>query len=186
MKKYIFFLFLNFSAWAQDTPNPHSIELRTNVLAMLSQGNYSVSLEKLSTHNWNYGISVATTQSNTQENNFQNGNKRHLPEWDITPFVRYKLSKSAKSFYFAEGFGAINQGKYKELVRTTDALGNGVYQIKKGTYSDVALGGSLGYKLLIKSSFAVEFLVGFGANLLHNEVSPTVVSRVGLSVGYQF
>jgi hypothetical protein len=50
----------------------------------------------------------------------------------------------------------------------------------------VALGGGLGYKLLIQSKWTLEFLVGFGANIFNTKQSPNVVSRVGLNVGYQF
>lgn len=186
MKNLIALLLLGFSVLAQEKESTHSYELRTNVLGLISQGNYNLSAEKFASKTWSYGLSIGTTQSAKQKSNFDEGNNRHLAQWELTPFVRVRLSKSNRSYYFAEAFSSINQGQYKAVIRQTDTPGNAYYLVSKGNYTDLALGGSLGYKLLLKSVIPVEFLVGFGSNILHPQQSPAVVSRVGLSVGYQF
>ncbi|MEN9323075.1 MAG: hypothetical protein RL699_855 [Bacteroidota bacterium] len=186
MYKTILLFLICFSATAQEQPAVKHHEIRTNVLTTLSQGSYNLSIEKKTTGNFSYGLGGSITQSTSQKAAFETGNKSVLPVWDITPFVRYKLSKSMRSYYFAEAFSSLNHGKNKAIIRYTDAANNSIYRIEKGQYTDLALGGSLGYKLLIKQVFALEFLVGFGSNLLDTKQSPDVVSRVGLSVGYQY
>ena len=99
--------------------------------------------------------------------------------------MRYALSKSKSRYYFAEIFGSYNGGDFKEIVRLTD---NDIdyYTIKKSKYTDIGLGGSLGYKMYFKDSIALEFIVGFGSNLTNRDKSPDVISRVGLNLGYRF
>jgi hypothetical protein len=186
MHKSLLLLLICFSATAQDNEVLNHYEIRTNVLTTISQGNYNLSFEKKTAGSFSYGLSGSITQSAAQSDKFETGNKSNLPVWDITPFVRYKLSKSIKSYYFAEGFSSLNHGKYKSLVRTTDTFSNAIYVVQKERYTDVALGGSIGYKLLFQSKWSLEFLVGFGANVFNTKQSPDVVSRVGLNVGYQF
>jgi hypothetical protein len=185
MKKHLLFLFVGFAVFGQEKPSKPHYEFRTNLLTMLSQSNFNASIEKKNATNYSFGISMGTTQSSSLESKFKDGNTAYLAQWDVTPFVRYKLSTSNRSFYFAEAFGSINQGKYKEITRTP-ATTSSFYQITTGSYTDFALGGSLGYSLLVKSNWTVEFLVGFGSNLVNTQHSPAVVSRVGLSLGYQF
>lgn len=185
MNRTILFLLICVSAAAQDTIQKPAYEIRTNVLSAISQGGYNLSIEKKTSTAFSYGISFTKTLSPSLESKYENGNKSHLPEWDLTPFVRYKFSDSNRSYYFAEAFTAINQGKYKTIIRNT-AAEYAVYQIEKGNYIDLALGGSMGYHILIKNNWTAEFLVGFGSNLLQRAKSPDVVSRVGLSIGYQF
>ncbi|MFM2266211.1 MAG: hypothetical protein RLZ77_1631 [Bacteroidota bacterium] len=185
MNRTILFLLICVSAAAQDTIQKPAYEIRTNVLSAISQGGYNLSIEKKTSTAFSYGISFTKTLSPSLESKYENGNKSHLPNWDLTPFVRYKFSDSNRSYYFAEAFTAINQGKYKTIIRNT-AAEYAVYQIEKGNYIDLALGGSMGYHILIKNNWTAEFLVGFGSNLLQRAKSPDVVSRVGLSIGYQF
>ncbi|MBU3682357.1 MAG: DUF3575 domain-containing protein [Flavobacterium sp.] len=185
MNRTILFLLICVSAAAQDKIQKPAYEIRTNVLSAISQGGYNLSIEKKTSTAFSYGISLTKTSSPSLESKYENGNKSHLSNWDLTPFVRYKFSDSNRSFYFAEAFTALNQGKYKTIIRNTSAE-YAVYQIEKGNYLDLALGGSMGYHILIKNNWTAEFLVGFGSNLLQRTKSPDVVSRVGLSIGYQF
>lgn len=53
-------------------------------------------------------------------------------------------------------------------------------------YTDVALGGSVGYKMYFNESIAMEVLVGYGYNLTNTEKSPDKISRVGINIGYRF
>lgn len=186
MYKSLLLVLICFSAAAQETAEVKHYEIRTNVLTTISQGNYNLSFEKKTAGNFSYGLSGSITQSESQTEKFETGNKSNLPVWDFTPFVRYKLSKSTRSYYFAEAFSSLNNGQFKSLVRTSDTSNNAVYVVKKERYTDVAFGGCVGYKLFIHSKWTLEFLVGFGANVVNTKQSPDVVSRVGLNVGYQF
>jgi hypothetical protein len=185
MNKTVLLLLICFSAAAQDKIKQPAYEIRTNVLSAISQGGYNLSIEKKTSTAFSYGISFTKTWSPSQETKYENGNKSHLPEWDVTPFVRYKFTDSNRSYYFAEAFTAINQGKYKTIIRNSDAE-YAVYLVERGNYTDLAFGGSMGYHILIKNNWTAEFLVGFGSNVLQRTKSPDVVSRVGLSIGYQF
>jgi hypothetical protein len=186
MYKALLLVMICFSATAQEKTELKHYEIRTNVLSTFSQGNYNLSFEKKTSGNLTFGISGSITQSATLTEKFNNGNNANLPVWDITTFARYKLSKGSRSHYFAEVFSSLNHGQFKSFVRKTDDTNYANYIIEKERYTDVALGGGLGYKLLIQSKWTLEFFVGFGANIFNTKQSPNVVSRVGLNVGYQF
>jgi len=99
--------------------------------------------------------------------------------------VRYNLSKSLSSFYFAEVFISVNGGDFKKIERRNNGV-NDYFVTEKSAYSDFGIGAGLGYKLYIKDQFGIEFMVGFGTNLFDKDKSPDTISRVGLSLGYRF
>jgi hypothetical protein len=132
------------------------------------------------------GVTGSYSNSKKINDDFDKGNRNSFPKYEITPFVRYNLSKGTSSFYFAEVFADVNGGDFRETVLLTDENNNNYYTIQKSSYSDVALGASVGYKFYIKNHFGIEFLVGFGSNLFNKDKSPDVVSRVGLGVSYRF
>jgi hypothetical protein len=98
----------------------------------------------------------------------------------------FALSKSKSRYYFAEIFGSYNGGDYKEIIRIGDMAMPDYYTTQKSKYTDIGLGGSLGYKMYFHESIALEFIVGFGSNLTNRDKSPDVISRVGLNLGYRF
>lgn len=188
MKK-IFSLVLLFSLASQAQENTvlanKKNEFRVDVLSAIVYAKASLSYERFFANDFSTGFNVNFSNSNKLNEDFDNGYRNNLPKFEFNPYLRYALSKSKSRYYFAEVFGSYNGGDYKEIIRLTD---NNIdyYTTKKSKYTDFALGGSLGYKMYFKDSIALEFIVGFGSNLINKDKSPDVISRVGLNLGYRF
>ena len=60
-------------------------------------------------------------------------------DYQVIPYVRYALSKSAVNLYYVEAFSSINGGQYKELVTLNNGSADYVVTSVKD-YNDVALG----------------------------------------------
>jgi hypothetical protein len=161
-------------------------EFRVDILSAILSSKASLSYERFFSGDFSAGLNVNYSNSNKLENDFNNGYRNNLPKYEINPYVRYALSKSKSRYYFAEIFGSYNSGDYKEIIRLEDINNIGYYTTQKSKYTDIALGGSLGYKMYFKDAIALEFLVGFGSNLTNKIKSPDVISRVGLNLGYRF
>jgi len=189
MKKLLcLFLLLSTALQAQESSplDNKKNEFRVDVLSAIAWQKASLSYERFFSGNFSTGFNVNFSNSNQLNDDFDNGYRNNVPKFEFNPYVRYKLSKGQKSFYFAEVFGSYNGGDFKEIVRLTDENGNGYYSTEKSKYTDVGLGGSLGYKMYIKDAFVIEFLAGFGSNLTNRDKSPDVISRVGFNLGYRF
>ncbi len=191
MKKLIFTLLLctQFMS-AQDSTYVSSLagkknEFRVDLLSLVALSKVNLSYERFLNKDFSVGLSANYSSSKSLNDDFDAGNRNNLPKYEVTPYVRYSISKSLLRYYFLEIFASANGGDFREIVRKVDNT-SGYYDIEKSTYFDVAVGGSAGYKMYFKEKFAVEFLVGFGVNTIETEKSPDVFSRVGLSFGYRF
>lgn len=161
-------------------------EVRIDVMSLIAFSRFNLTYERFLNKGFSIGLSGSYSNSKKINDDFDAGNRNTMPKYEVIPFVRYNLSQGAASFYFAEVFVDANGGDFRETVLLTDAANNDYYAIQKSTYSDVALGAGVGYKFYIKDTFGVEFLVGFGANLLNKDKSPDIMSRVGLGASYRF
>jgi hypothetical protein len=189
MKKLLCFLFF-FSLFSQAQENTSITqkknEFRVDALAIILSNKASISYEYFFEGYLSTGINVNFSNSSKLTHDFENGYRNNLPKIELNPYIRYALSRSRTSYYFAEAFGSYNSGDYKEIIRLVGTDGNAYYTTQKSKYSDIALGGGLGYKMYFKNSIALELLVGFGSNLTNKAKSPDVISRVGINLGYRF
>lgn len=191
MKKLIFILLLGSQfLQAQDSTRVSSLagkknEFRVDLLSLVALSKVNLSYERFLNQDFSVGLSGSYANSASVNDDFDEGNRDNLPKYEITPFVRYSLSKSLMRYYFVEVFVSANGGDFREIVRKTENT-IGYYDIQKSEYFDVAVGGGAGYKMYIKEKFAIELLVGFGVNTMNTDKSPDVFSRVGLSFGYRF
>lgn len=192
MKKFLFFALLSFQFInAQESSDSGVMlnkknEFRVDLLSVVLATKMNLSYERFLNKDFSVGVALGYSDSKEIDDDFDAGYRNTLPKYEINPFVRYNLSKSQTSFYFAEAFISANGGDYKETVRKLDENGNGYYVNEKSTYSDIGAGVGLGYKLYIKEQFGIELLVAFGTNLFDTDKSPDTISRVGLSLGYRF
>ncbi|MES2411200.1 MAG: DUF3575 domain-containing protein [Bacteroidota bacterium] len=161
-------------------------ELRVDVLSAIVYTKASFSYERFFGKDWSTGFNVNFSNSKKLNEDFDNGYRNNVPKFEFNPYLRYALSKSKSRYYFAEVFGSYNGGDFKEIILLTDENNIDYYTTKKSKYTDIGLGGSLGYKMYFNNSIALEFIVGFGSNLTNKEKSPDVISRVGLNLGYRF
>ncbi len=188
MKKLVFiFLFIVAFSNAQESPlNSKKNEFRVDLLSIITYGKFGLSYERFLNKKFSTGVNVNFSNSQKTKDNFDQGFRNNLPLYEINPYLRYKMSDSAARYYFAEIFASSNGGDYKEITRLTDSNTTGYYTTEKSKYSDFALGGSLGYKMYFKDKIALEFIVGFGKNLINRAKSPDVITRVGINLGYRF
>ena len=187
MKKIIFALLLttSFVNAQESILSDKKNEFRIDVLSAITSSKLSVSYERFLANDFSVGLNVNYSDSNKLTKDFEDGNTNNLGKYEINPYVRYALSKGKTSYYFAEVFASYNGGDYKEIVREENG-GTAIYTTKISTYTDIAAGGSLGYKMYFNESIAVELLVGFGYNFLNTDQSPDKISRVGINLGYRF
>lgn len=193
MKKFLFILLLSSqfmnaqdSTSKQDSTSFRKNEIRVDVLSLVASSKINLTYERFLNQRFSLGLSTSYADSKKINEDFDEGYRNTIPKYEITPFARYNLSKGLYSFYFAEVFVCANGGDFKEKVRLIDDTGFAYWVSQKSNYSDVAIGGSLGYKIYFQKKIAVELLVGFGKNLIDTDKSPDVISRVGLNVGYRF
>lgn len=185
----LFFQFTNAQdSTAVETVSPITLkknEIKIDVLSLIARSRFHVSYERFLNKDFSVGLSGSLTKSNKMEDDFENGFNKTLPQYEVNPFVRYSLSKSAVSYYFVEGFVSVNGGKYKELQRFVEN-GSGYWQAVENKYTGLAIGGALGYKLYFKEKFGIELFVGVGRNVLNTDITPKYVQRVGANFGYRF
>jgi hypothetical protein len=189
MKKlFSLFLLISLASLAQENTvlSSKKNEFRLDLLSAVVYTKASISYERFFGKDFSTGINVSFSNSNKLNEDFDNGYRNNVPKFEFNPYIRYALSKSISRYYFAEFFGSYNGGDYKEIIRIQDMAQPDYYITRKSKYSDFGLGGSLGYKMYFKDSFALEFIVGFGSNLTNRDKSPDVISRVGLNLGYRF
>lgn len=161
-------------------------EIRVDVLSLVTTSKLNVSFERFLDKRASIGVTTGFLLGGKTKDDFQDGVRNNLPKYEIIPYFRYNLSKELKRFYFAEIFVNANGGDFKEIIRKVDANQNGYYTTEQSTYSDVALGASVGYKMYFKEKYALEFIVGYGKNILNTDKSPDNIPRVGLNFGYRF
>lgn len=189
MKKiFLFCLLISLTVNAQDKSllTDKKNEIRIDLLSIITTGKFGISYERFLKNDFSVGINANFLNSSNTQSRFDAGFRNNLPAYEINPYVRYALSKSKKSYYFAEIFTSVNGGDFKEIIRTENSDNTGSYQVLKSTYSDFGIGGSLGYKMYVKEKIAIEFLVGYGYNLFNTEKSPDRIARVGINLGYRF
>jgi len=197
MKKisYLLVLFLSVGAFAQsnETTATDTIvspilakknEVKIDVLNLVAFGKLGISYERFLNKDFSVGITGMMFNKNSKTDDFLTDDTRTLIDYQVIPYVRYAMSKSATNLYYLEAFSNINGGQYKELKTLNNGTADYVVVTKKD-YNDIALGAAVGYKLYFKESFVIDLTVGIGRNLFNSD-SPSTVSRLGLNLGYRF
>lgn len=109
--------------------------------------------------------------------------------FSLAPYYRAYFGKKPAAGFFVEGFTMFNKGKRSdEVIYGYDQVNFTQFVIKTEidpSFTDIALGFSLGAKWVHPRGFVFEFSGGIGRNLLDSN-SPEVVPRGGISLGYRF
>ena len=163
---------------SQDIPNntqPND-ELKINAFNLITFTYMDLSYERLLNEEASLGVSVL----------FNIGDENEILDYfrnfSITPYYRQYFSKQYAEGFFVEGFGMLNSGE--DYYYSFDEQGN---ETNSGeTYTDFALGISVGGKFVTKRGFIAEIYTGLGRNLLGDDTAPEIVSRGGISLGYRF
>ena len=97
----------------------------------------------------------------------ENVSFRYNEDLMITPYYRHYFSSDQKWNFFGEGFLGINSGREG----TSD-------------YTDAALGVGVGLKYVAAKGLVIDLYGGLGRNLF-GSISPVIVPRLGLNVGWR-
>ena len=159
-------------------------EIKVDVLNLIGNGRLGISYERFLNKDFSVGITGLAFNKSNKKEDFLKDDTRTMIEYQVIPYVRYAMSKSATNLYYLEAFSNINGGQYKELKTLNNGAADYVVVTKKD-YNDIALGAAVGYKLYFKESFVIDLTVGIGKNLFNSD-SPSTVSRLGLNLGYRF
>lgn len=151
-------------------------EIKINAFNLITFTYMDVSYERLLNEEASLGVSVLFNIGEDNEilDYFRN--------FSITPYYRQYFSKQYAEGFFVEGFGMLNSGK--DYYYIFDEQGSS-YEYGD-TYTDFALGISIGGKFVTQRGFIAEIYTGLGRNLLGDEFAPEIVGRGGISLGYRF
>ena len=105
--------------------------------------------------------------------------------FSITPYYRQYFSKKYAKGFFVEGFAMLNSGESLSDVAIFNEFGE-IERFEDGTYTDFALGLSVGGKFVTPRGFVVDLYLGVGRNLFNTDASPEIVGRGGVTLGYRF
>lgn len=101
--------------------------------------------------------------------------------FSLTPFYRHFFGKKYAKGFFVEAFGMLHSGEDYEYIYDHMFDETRVDE----SYTDFAVGISVGGKFVTKRGFIAEIYGGIGRDLLGNS-DIEVVGRGGVSIGYRF
>lgn len=183
MKKLLLFiavLTFTYQATSQDqiTDDVDKHELKLNATNLIIFSYLDGAYEHLINEESSFGVNLLFSFSDDEV----------LDEYrtfSITPYYRQYFSRKYAKGFFVEGFGMLNSGDAFSGLATFDENGNVSYE-NEGTYTDFALGISVGGKFVTPRGFVVDLYLGIGRNLLNTDSSPELVGRGGVTLGYRF
>lgn len=147
-------------------------EIKGNAL-FLVLGAVEVTYERLFNKDSGLGVSLFMVNEEDFDASFS-----------LTPYYRAYFGKKPAAGFFVEGFSMINTGKNGSYYNY-DYNTNTYYYVEGKKYSDFALGFGVGSKWIHSRGFTFEINGGIGRNLLSN-ISPEIVGRGGVTLGYRF
>ena len=185
--KLVIILFC-YQSFGQNTENDSIIitkktEIKGAPISLLTSGNFFIGFERFVNSDFSFG---ALTHINLNEDTFsyiEIDNKSLA--YQISPFVRYSLSKKQTSFFYLESFLNLNGGENRMIERLNDEFGNGYYKENLKKYVDLGIGFGVDYKLYIKKTIGIDFNFGLSRNLF-NENSISVLPRGNTLISYRF
>lgn len=188
--KYIKFTIILFSIqlFGQNTVKDSLIlnkkkEVKFAPISLLATNNLFIGYEYFTNKDLSFGLN---THINLNENSFEYivYNSKSTT-FEISPFVRYSLSKKQNSFFYLESYLNYNNGEFRTYERLNDEFGNGYYIKSQKKYSDIGLGFGTGYKLYIKKTIGIDFNFGLSRNFF-NEDSLDILPKGNILFSYRF
>jgi len=147
-------------------------EIKINTL-FLVLGAVEVTYENLLNKDTGLGISLFVVNEEDFDTSFS-----------LTPYYRAYFGKKPAAGFFVEGFSMISTGKNGSYTGYDYNTGRSYY-VEGEKYTDFSLGFGVGSKWIHSRGFTFEINGGIGRNLL-NDISPEVVGRGGITLGYRF
>ncbi|WP_394748361.1 DUF3575 domain-containing protein [Spongiimicrobium salis] len=150
-------------------------EIKTNAFNLIAFSFLDLQYEYLLNEEASLGISVLFNVG--EDEDFFD----EFRQFSFTPYYRQYFSNKYAKGFFVEGFGMLNSGDSD--IFFFDDVAN---PPQDTSYTDFALGISVGGKFVTKRGFIAEIYTGIGRNLLDSDFAPEIVTRGGISLGYRF
>lgn len=175
----LLFLSFNYLAGQELTePNGSTNEVKLNVFNLVAFKYLDGSYERLIDEESSFGVGVLVGLGDDSDI-FD-----ILRDFSLTPYYRRYFSKGYAKGFFVEGFGMVNSSSSEEYIGFNEVTGQDIFD--DTTYTDFALGVSIGGKFVSKKGFVAEVYGGIGRNLFNDENTVDVVARGGVSLGFRF
>ena len=188
---YLFFICITFTVSSQENDTiKKSIfskkhELRIDPIKLKIHGRLAISYEYFFSKRISFGISTTFLTDQYKLERYQDNNSLlFINNYQIIPFSRFSFALFKRSLFYIEAFSSINGGKQKRIERLNDGQ-YAYYDIVEKKYTNVAFGGSFGYKWYFLKAFSLDINAGLGQNT-KSETGPIGISRFGLNLGYRF
>jgi hypothetical protein len=151
-------------------------EIKANALFLVI-GATEFTYERILSNDSGVGVSVFYAKQDDADLNFS-----------LSPYYRAYFGDKPAAGFFVEGFSMLNTGRKSVHVDYVFDNNTQTYNsVNRGgeSFTDLALGFSVGAKWIHSRGFVFEFSGGIGRNLIDSD-SPEVVGRGGISLGYRF
>lgn len=172
MRKIIIILVVLFSVNLNAQNNAKDNEVKVNLLNVIAFKWFDMSYQRNLNEESAVGISFLTRLSS--ENKFE-----YNRSFAVTPYYRYYISSDDQVGFFGEVHTKINGGD-KRIAKATETE-----EAKYEKYTDLSIGLSGGVRYASDKGFVAEIYAGAGRNMFTKN-APTVVPRLGVSIGYGF
>lgn len=168
------------SAFAQDNSDliDDMDEVKINAFNLIAFKYLDGSYERLIDEESSYGVGVLVNLGDDYDG------IDVLRDFSLTPYYRRYFSKGYAKGFFVEGFGMLNSSSSGEYIGYNEVTQEDIYD--ETSYTDFALGVSIGGKFVSKKGFVAEVYGGIGRNLFNANNTVDVVGRGGVSLGFRF
>jgi len=150
-------------------------ELKINVTNLLLLSALDGSYEYLINEETSFGVGVFWGIGDDEFDFYR--------KFSLTPYYRQYFSNKYAKGFFVEGFAMLNS--FEDDDDDCCFVGD-TFEDSDETYTDFALGISIGGKFVTKRGFVTDIYLGLGRNLLGSNNDLDLVGRGGVALGYRF
>lgn len=193
----VVFLFLAFTAFAQDEPvvveepvapqeevygrDVTYNEISLGALNLVAFGALDVAYERIMTPNTSWAVETFFLALNKKNEDLS---EAYSKDFSVTGKVKYFFSDRSAWGFYVNGLTMISSGKYTpdNMERVDDLV---FQEPAEEKYTDLALGFGLGGKFVAKQGFFVDLSTGIGRNLFSSN-SPTIIGQFNANLGFRF
>ena len=139
--------------------------------------------------NFSAGLGLWYGKYGFNSRDFNDGYGNSTRDYEMTPYGRWYVKGNQRNSFFIQAFTSIFGGRSRDINRTTNDQGYGVYRRETENYTNLALGIGIGQKfLLFKKRISLELMLGLAGNVVSEyyrdyEVS---VAQSGINLGFRF
>ena len=151
-------------------------EIKINATNLIFGGWLDVAYEKIISEESSFGVSTLINLD------LVDGSEEYRT-FSFTPYYRQYFSPLNGEGWYVEGFMMLNTARV--LPENADLIGGNFTPEKENNFN-LALGFSVGGKIVSQNGFVLDMYLGLGRNIIRNTVDLDLVGRGGVALGYRF